>query len=129
MTTPLRLKPWGFYGLTPMHCSPSANRSFSLLDTLRVLRNRLPVPTSYTQLLKSRIGRTLSLFNFCRYISDRLFYDNIVSTHGFCEKPAYMAQISIFRGSPPHLVAAHLAIFGGFAPISPHIRVRRLPCE
>jgi hypothetical protein len=81
VTTPLRLKPWGFYGLTPMHCSPSANRSFSLLDTLRVLRNRLPVPTSYTQLLKSRIGRTLSLFNFCRYISDRLFYYSIKAFH------------------------------------------------
>ena len=46
------------------------------MDTLNVLRNRLPVPTNYTQLLKSRIGRTLSLFNFCRYISDRLFYYN-----------------------------------------------------
>jgi hypothetical protein len=53
----------------------------------------------------------------------------LVSTHGFCKRLAYMAQISIFRGSLPHLVATHLAVFGGFAPISPHIRVRRLPCE
>ena len=75
------LKRRGFYGLSPMHYSPSANRSFSLLDTLNVLPDGLPIRTSYTQLLKSRIGRTLSLFNFCRYRSDRLFYYNIQAFH------------------------------------------------
>ena len=51
------------------------------MDTLNVLPDGLPIRTSYTQLLKSRIGRTLSLFNFCRYRSDRLFYYNIQAFH------------------------------------------------
>jgi len=42
------------------------------LDTLNILRNGLPVPTSYIQFLKSRNVPALSLFNFCRYRHNRM---------------------------------------------------------
>ncbi len=41
------------------------------METLNVLCGGLPTPTSYTQLLKSRSGLALSLFNFCRFVRPR----------------------------------------------------------
>ena len=45
------------------------------MDTLNVLRGGLPAPTSSIQLLKSRSGLALSLFNFYRFVSPLVFLD------------------------------------------------------
>src|SRR5512141_224184 len=45
---------------------PQSKSRSSLLKMLNVLQEGLPLPTSYTQFLKSRSGQALSLFNFCR---------------------------------------------------------------
>ena len=44
------------------------------MDTLNILHEQLLFATNYTQLLKSRVGQALSLFNFYRCTPNRLYY-------------------------------------------------------
>src|SRR5690242_7066755 len=54
----------------------------SLFGTLNVLRDRQPISTPYIQLLRSRVGQPLSLFTFCRLLSNRIM-DSVPSFRAF----------------------------------------------
>jgi len=66
------------------------------LETLNVLRGGLPTPTSNIQLLKSRSGLALSLFNFCRFVRPLVFSDygtNILRKRTPCIPTAARADL------------------------------------